>query len=124
MHSFGLFENALPNNKPPIAKYMPILEIYRGDKKEINLSDIFYDPEGGKLSFFATSEHANITLTNSILSIDTRNCASLENITITASDSGFESTTIIMQVRILDPSPKVTKQIDEILFRDKNPKML
>jgi hypothetical protein len=124
VYSFGLLENALPINKPPIVKYMPVLEIYRGDKKEINLSDIFYDPEGGELSFCATSEHADITISNSILSIDTENCFFLENITITASDQAFESNTFILQIRVLDPSPKATKQTEDIVFRDKNLKIL
>jgi len=124
IHSFGLFENALPTNKPPLARYTPNLEIYQGDKKEIDLYDIFYDPEGGELSFCATSEHAQITISDSILSIDSVDCSSLENVTIIATDSAFESTSIIMQVHILDPSPKVKKQIEEIVVRNREGKML
>lgn len=116
VHSFGLIEASLPENHAPVAAVPPVFEIDEGDVQKVNLDALFSDPEGQGLSYSAFALHAMLSLDGPILSIDSHGCPADEKVTVTATDPAFDSTSVVIDVRIINPAPAISKPIAPVVI--------
>ncbi|MYG80780.1 MAG: hypothetical protein F4187_02930 [Gemmatimonadetes bacterium] len=110
----GATEPAPPPNRAPVASgSIPALTVAAGDTATVNVAGNVADPDGGALSFTATSSNpaaATVTVTGSVVTV-TAVARGEADITVTARDPGGLSTQATFGVTVPNRAPVVTDSI-------------